>query len=173
MFLQIQVDSAPLFSTVLQQFEQFLLQHGLIDEHGRRLIRFCWCSDGPFDVRDFIIKQCFISKVRLPSWLYGSVLDVRTVVHDWMTLQTVNNKKKSKRPSRRALNIVAQLKALELSKFEGREHCGIDDARNLSRILAALARKGLPLEPNTPIQLDKRWPWMGQRRGQVLEENLS
>ena len=26
-------------------------------------MRFCWCTDGPFDVRDFVVKQCFISNV--------------------------------------------------------------------------------------------------------------
>ena len=45
-------------------FARFLAQHGLIDpKNGRPLQRFCWCSDGPFDVRDFVVKQCFISNV--------------------------------------------------------------------------------------------------------------
>jgi len=58
------VDAAPLFPEVLQSFQKFLVKHGLIDElTGERLVRFCWCSDGPFDVRDFVVKQCFISKV--------------------------------------------------------------------------------------------------------------
>jgi len=65
-------------------------------------MRFCWCTDGPFDVRDFVVKQCFISKVRtlrrlahgnqlshillspaqiaMPSWIKGDVMDVRKVV---------------------------------------------------------------------------------------------
>ena len=62
--VQEQVDAAPLFPEVLQSFQKFLVKHGLIDElTGERLVRFCWCSDGPFDVRDFVVKQCFISKV--------------------------------------------------------------------------------------------------------------
>jgi 3'-5' exoribonuclease 1 len=62
---QNQVDSAPLFPEVLEMFQAFMVKHSLLDtETGERLVRFCWCSDGPFDVRDFVVKQCFISKVR-------------------------------------------------------------------------------------------------------------
>lgn len=59
-----QVDSAPFFPEVLEQFYKFLIKHNLVDEEtGERSARFCWCSDGPFDVRDFVVKQCFISRV--------------------------------------------------------------------------------------------------------------
>ena len=62
--MQNQVDSAPPFPVVMEEFQTFMVKHGLLDkESGERLVRFCWCSDGPFDVRDFVVKQCFISKV--------------------------------------------------------------------------------------------------------------
>lgn len=65
--LQAQVDNAPTFPVVLKMFEKFLIKNGLIDAvTGDRLVNFCWCSDGPFDVQNFVVKQCFISKVRLP-----------------------------------------------------------------------------------------------------------
>lgn len=54
-------------------FARFLANHGLIDpKSGRPIQRFCWCSDGPFDIRDFVVKQCFISKVsclRRSTWI--------------------------------------------------------------------------------------------------------
>ncbi|KAG6920001.1 hypothetical protein DXG01_013350 [Tephrocybe rancida] len=82
---QEQVDAAPPFPAVLASFQKFMIKHGLIDgETGERLVRFCWCSDGPFDVRDFVVKQCFISKVPMPGWIQGDVLDVRTAVSDWL-----------------------------------------------------------------------------------------
>lgn len=108
-FPQAQVNHAPTFPQVLKLFARFLAQHGLIDpKNGRPLQRFCWCSDGPFDVRDFVVKQCFISKVSLdsgkwngltsnhqkysipcqipmPPWLRGDILDVRRVVSAWLT----------------------------------------------------------------------------------------
>jgi inhibitor of KinA sporulation pathway (predicted exonuclease) len=39
------------------------------------------------------------------------------------------------------------LKKFDL-KFEGREHAGIDDARNIARILIQLAKRGAPLDIN-------------------------
>ena len=51
-------------------FTNFLAANGLIDPvTGARLERFVFCSDGPFDVRDFVVKQCYISKVRCRSLL--------------------------------------------------------------------------------------------------------
>ena len=64
MTYQPQVDTAPLFPEALVKLEAFLVKNGLIDpKTGQRLVRFCWCSDGPFDIRDFVVKQCFISQV--------------------------------------------------------------------------------------------------------------
>lgn len=62
---QDQVDSAPYFPEVLSQLESFLVKHRLVEKGtGQWLKKFCWCSDGPFDIRDFVVKQCFISRVR-------------------------------------------------------------------------------------------------------------
>lgn len=64
---QEQVDNAPQFPQVAENFSHFLAKNGLIHpDTGERLVRFCWCTDGPFDVRDFVVKQCFISKVSVP-----------------------------------------------------------------------------------------------------------
>lgn len=72
---QSQVDAAPLFPEALAKVEEFLVRNGLIDaETGKRLVRFCWCSDGPHDVRDFVVKQCFISKVGVNLLICGSYL---------------------------------------------------------------------------------------------------
>lgn len=60
------MDSAPQFPEVLTELQKFMIKHGLIGKDGERLARFCWCSDGPYDIRDFVVKQCFISKERLP-----------------------------------------------------------------------------------------------------------
>jgi hypothetical protein len=63
---QSDVDTAPTFPQALALFEAFLETHGLIDAHTRERTakKFVFCSDGPFDVRDFVAKQCYISKVR-------------------------------------------------------------------------------------------------------------
>ncbi|KAI9508487.1 ribonuclease H-like domain-containing protein [Russula earlei] len=144
---QEQVDGAPHFPEVVSQFSDFLTQHGLIHrETGEH---------GPFDVRDFVVKQCFISKISMPSWIRGDVMDVRAEVRAL--------------PRRISPNIEHQLRFLDLAPFEGRQHSGIDDSRNIARIVVDLARRGVRLVPNTPIQPGRRWPWMG-RSGRILEQ---
>ncbi|KAF5386757.1 hypothetical protein D9615_001814 [Tricholomella constricta] len=192
---QEQVDSAPSFPDVLASFEEFMIEHELVDEDtGEHLVRFCWCSDGPFDVRDFVVKQCFISKVSarahssfdvskkdpphlkyqipMPHWIQGDVLDVRTSVLDWLHSCELPKYSPSTRgwdgPRRRTLNIPAQLKALGLPSFEGRQHSGIDDSRNIAKIIAELARRGISLHPNTAVHPNRRWQWMG-KHGQILD----
>ncbi|TFK42902.1 ribonuclease H-like domain-containing protein [Crucibulum laeve] len=173
---QEQVDEAPPFADVLDDMRNFMVKHGLIDPiTGQRVKRFCWCSDGPFDIRDFVVKQCFISRVPMPDWIQGDVLDVRMSVMHWLSLQTTQFTIPANRTMngamRRSLNIPAQLKALGLPSFEGRQHSGIDDTRNIAKIITELARRGLCLQPNTAIYPGRRWQWMG-KRGQILEEHL-
>ncbi|KAJ3921127.1 ribonuclease H-like domain-containing protein [Lentinula edodes] len=142
---QSQVNNAPTFGQVLESVSQFLVKHGVLDEGCcEPLLRFCWCSDGPYDVRDFVVKQCFISKIDMPSWLKGDVLDVKKMVTS-----------------------CSQLRVLGLPAFQGRKHSGIDDARNISRIMSECARRNIRLQPNTRIDPNRRWSWMG-KSGQIL-----
>ncbi|KAJ8481235.1 hypothetical protein ONZ51_g6138 [Trametes cubensis] len=170
MRMQDQVDTAPSFPEVLDEFRKFLEKHELIDpETGRRLTRFCFCSDGPYDIRDFVIP--------VPTWLTWDVMDVRRVVGECHAFTSATVDRDAQRrpagafplPRRVALSIPRQLLALGLEPFEGRQHSGIDDTRNIARLVIELARRGWKLEPNTPINPNRRWPWMG-KRGKVLEE---
>ncbi|GAW08479.1 3 -5 exoribonuclease 1 [Lentinula edodes] len=136
---QSQVNNAPTFGQVLESVSQFLVKHGVLDE------------DGPYDVRDFVVKQCFISKIDMPSWLKGDVLDVKKMVTSWSIMQNYRGRKMKamlarNHPNRPSLNISSQLRVLGLPAFQGRKHSGIDDARNISRIMSEY--------PN------RRWSWM-------------
>ncbi|KAJ6513888.1 ribonuclease H-like domain-containing protein [Mycena vitilis] len=166
---QDQVDTAPEFPAVLRAFRAFLVEHKLIEKNGKRRIRFCWCSDGPFDIRDFVVKQCFISQIPIPDWMTGDVLDVRALV-----MNHTLGKQPQRGPSSkiRAWNISGQLLALGLPPFLGRQHSGIDDTRNLARIMSQLALEGVRLQPNTSINPRRRWAWMG-KSGRILDENLT
>jgi len=173
---QADVDNAPHFSTLILTFRDFLTRNGLIDPvSGNPLVRFCWCTDGPWDVRDFVVKQCFMSKVSLPIWLSGDVMDIRRLVARWQEKHDPHKKPKGQQsfpqPQGMFLPITRQLHLLGLPPFQGRQHCGIDDTRNISRIVIELARRGVRLRPNTPINPNRRWPWMG-RYGKVLEHQV-
>jgi len=180
---QADVDSAPTFCEILPRFKEWLAKHYLIDPvTGQALQRFMFCTDGPYDMRDFVIKQCFISKVTMPSWLPREVMDVRKVVSNLLIAReaetTAGPRRKGlghKAPGhvrRPSLNITYQLEALSLPPFEGRQHSGIDDSRNIARIVAELARLGSTLESNVSIDPGKRWYWMGARPGEIHEEYL-
>jgi len=167
---QTEVDSAPIFSAVLDDFRAFLCRHGLISpQTGQRLRKFTWATDGPFDIRDFVVKQCFISKVKMPEWLRGDVLDVRKQVASWLEAQSSEKPSSGWSPGR-SLNISRQLAALSLPPFQGRQHSGIDDTRNIARIVTELARRGVRLEPNLRIHPGRRWYWMGTQLGEIYEE---
>ncbi|OCH95630.1 hypothetical protein OBBRIDRAFT_809778 [Obba rivulosa] len=183
---QGQVNSAPTFPQVMKTFEEFMIRNGLIDaETGRRLVRFCWCCDGPWDIRDFVVKQCFMSKMQMPAWIQGEMLNVRRVVSEGCTStmrrQTPQNGRRNAvrrllcdagafpLPKRISLTISQQLQVLDLPPFEGRQHSGIDDTRNITRIVIEIARRGMVLRPNTAINPNRRWPWMG-KLGRMREE---
>ncbi|KAJ3855622.1 ribonuclease H-like domain-containing protein [Lentinula lateritia] len=170
---QSQVNHAPTFGQVLESVSQFLVRHGVLDEGCcEPSLRFCWCSDGPYDIRDFVVKQCFISKIDMPSWLKGDVLDVKKMVTSWSIMQNYRGRKMKamlarNHPIRPSLNISSQLRVLGLPAFQGRKHSGIDDARNISRIMSECARRNIRLQPNTRIDPNRRWSWMG-KSGQIL-----
>ncbi|KAJ7694148.1 ribonuclease H-like domain-containing protein [Mycena rosella] len=165
---QEDVDAAPGFPAVLRSLRAFLVEHKLIEKNGKPRMRFCWCTDGPWDIRDFVVKQSFISQIPIPDWMSSDVLDVRALV----SAHTSGSKPRHG-PfwGSGTLNIPAQLSVLGLPPFQGRQHSGIDDTRNLARILTQLAVDGVQLQPNTSINPRRRWFWMG-KAGQILEENL-
>ncbi|KAF8311258.1 hypothetical protein DL93DRAFT_2044644, partial [Clavulina sp. PMI_390] len=164
---QDDIDQAPEWPQVVEEFDQWLAANGLIDlQSGQRLQKFIFCCDGPFDIRDFVPKQSFISKTPMRDYFLDDILDVRKAVQ---TLgvpmpSTATNPPRSS-GKRLKMDIHRQLSALGLDKFEGRHHSGIDDARNIARVLTHLGEQGIRLYANTFIYPDRKWEWM--KRGEV------
>ncbi|KAF9948375.1 hypothetical protein BGZ70_002239 [Mortierella alpina] len=86
---------------------------------------FCFVTDGPFDIRDFIGKQCLHSGIPRPSYFAQSYLDIRTLFRAFFDLI-------------HWLNLEGMLKFLG-ETFEGRQHSGICDARMVGLIARRLA----------------------------------
>lgn len=111
----------------------------------------------------------------MPEWLQGDVIDVRKEVVFWSEGKP-SGFRRLPRPkpgeTRKSMGIPDQLQALGLASFEGRQHSGIDDAHNIARIVAELARRGVCLQPNCNIDPRRRWHWMG-KRGEILKETLA
>jgi len=121
----------------------------------------------PQDLRDFVCKSCFISEIDRPGWLSGQYIDLRQSASFFFDRP---ERKKSK-PAQMGISQV--LHALGM-KFEGREHSGMDDTRNIARIAMELAKKGWVLEKNRSLPenggKERRFEWMGKKRGEIREE---
>ncbi|KAI8358928.1 ribonuclease H-like domain-containing protein, partial [Mortierella sp. GBAus27b] len=126
------VDDAPTFTEVLVLFQDWLKSHGIILGEGNpkkakksRNPSFCFVTDGPFDIRDFIGKQCLHSQIPRPSYFAQSYLDVRTLFRHYFDLI-------------QWCNLEAMLTFLG-ETFTGRQHSGICDTRMVALILKRLA----------------------------------
>ncbi|KAJ3066184.1 3'-5' exoribonuclease 1, partial [Rhizoclosmatium hyalinum] len=120
---QDQVENAPTFPEVLKLFESFLSKHQI--KHSRM----AFITDGPWDIRDFVRNQCIYSNIKLPSYL-SSYIDLRRMFTKFY------GRKEGKRAN---LNGMLSLLGMQ---FEGREHSGIDDTRNIARIVLRLMDEG-------------------------------
>ncbi|KAF9169660.1 3'-5' exoribonuclease 1 [Mortierella sp. AD011] len=100
---------------------------------------FRFVTDGPFDIRDFIGKQCIISEISRPSYFAQSYIDVRTLFRDYFELIQWQN-------------LGGMLDFLGES-FTGRQHSGICDARMVGLIAKRLAL-GFSKEEDDPVFSD-------------------
>ncbi|KAG5455362.1 MAG: hypothetical protein BJ554DRAFT_5240 [Olpidium bornovanus] len=134
------VEAAPSFAAVLRAFEAWLRERDaflpgedLPETPGggaRRPRRAIFVTDGPWDLRDHVRSTLLLNPdVANPHpLLSGPVVDIRRLFQ-------------LARPAKANFedrSLSGMLRAVGL-KFEGREHCGVDDARNVARLLERLA----------------------------------
>ncbi|GAA5881302.1 hypothetical protein JCM3774_000962, partial [Rhodotorula dairenensis] len=172
------LSTAPTFPGLCTLFHrEFIERHHLFTPENRTV----WVTDGPWDLRDFVAKTCYLSSTPRPAWLAGEIIDLRMLTSAFFA--TVKREKKlllrsaegspgsaSRSPSPppppppsealvpshlltapSTLSLPAVLAALSLPAFEGRLHSGLADARNASRILVDLAARGMPLATNRRV----------------------
>eukprot|EP00761_Pharyngomonas_kirbyi_P002509 gb/GECH01002513.1/.p1 GENE.gb/GECH01002513.1/~~gb/GECH01002513.1/.p1 ORF type:complete len:224 (+),score=37.23 gb/GECH01002513.1/:1-672(+) len=138
---QCQVDAAPPLPTVLHQFDAWLTRHRFTDDvldHDTLLPgeepfkTFSIATDGPWDITSFLGPECQRNSIPMPSY-FSSWIDVRQLF-----AQFYGGRRK---------NLARMLEHLSLT-FEGRPHSGIDDSRNIAKIVACLINDGAILETN-------------------------
>ncbi|KAI9207155.1 ribonuclease H-like domain-containing protein [Polychytrium aggregatum] len=121
------VDVAEPFETVLHHFEMWMVNFMPYPFEDALFI-----CDGPWDIRDFVRKQCTISKLFPPPYFH----------------QFINLRRKYQLfYNRTKCNLSQMLAGLEM-RFEGREHCGLDDSRNIARIALRMMNDGCYMSPN-------------------------
>ncbi|KAJ3024367.1 3'-5' exoribonuclease 1 [Thoreauomyces humboldtii] len=129
------VDAADTFPVVLARFEAWLSKYAV---HPFQNVVFV--CDGPWDVRDFIRKQCEHSLINRPSYLVRFV-DLRMLYVDFY--------------QRERTNLSGMLNALGM-EFQGREHSGQDDTRNIARIVEKMMQDGCKFVWNRECKLTRR-----------------
>jgi len=125
---QEQVDGADYFPDVLKHFEEWLSQ---FSEYPYENV--CFVTDGPWDIRDFIQKQCVASDIERPKYFYA-----------WLNLRKTFKYAFRLKNQKRLSEMLSHI-GLE---FEGREHCGLDDTRNIARIVQFLLENSVTLNKN-------------------------
>ena len=122
------VKDADLFQHVLAKLNRWVWEQGFQREDGSYRVLFVTCGD--WDFRTALPKQCRFSGVKVPGYL-----------RQWCNMKQVYRK----HTKRKARGMVGMLRELGLA-LEGRHHSGIDDARNIARIVAWLHQHGATLK---------------------------
>jgi 3'-5' exoribonuclease 1 len=125
------IDASPSFPEVLIDFQQFLHRHQLFYDNSCAFI-----TDGPWDIRDFIRKQCNASKIPRPSYFTLPWIDLRALYSRFYNCKQCN--------------IPAMLSRYDL-QFQGHLHSGIDDARNIVTIAKRMWQDGAVFSPNRSL----------------------
>lgn len=128
---QVQVDAGIPLEKALLELDQFLVKHGLVDQDGKKKSRWAFATCGDWDLRQCLKGEAVYKKI-----------DVKPYMREW-----VNIKDFFPFPSYFGAKKPGMATMLELlnMKLEGKHHSGIDDSKNLVRIVQALLRQGVQI----------------------------
>lgn len=125
------VDDADDFTVVLKKFESWLTKHKLGTKNKYALV-----TDGPWDMSKFLFLQCNISKIPYPQYA-KKWLNLRKSFHNFYGTEK--------------LRLPEMLEMLG-EKFQGRQHSGLDDTKNIAFLLLLMLKDGVPLEVNDRLK---------------------
>ncbi|XP_003383307.1 PREDICTED: 3'-5' exoribonuclease 1-like [Amphimedon queenslandica] len=127
------VDKAPTFAEVFDDFTEWMEERELGTKHNFSLV-----TDCPWDIRECLFPQCALSKVSFPHYA-SKWIDARKLFSSFYQISSGN-----------LANMLTQLGM----SFEGREHSGLDDSKNIARIVSQLISDGCTLQYNRFISQD-------------------
>ncbi|KAG8386360.1 hypothetical protein BUALT_Bualt03G0140800 [Buddleja alternifolia] len=124
-------DTAIKFEEVIEQFEGWLYKHKLwTKEQDGNLNEAAFVTCGNWDVKTQIPKQCEVSGMKLPSYFM-----------EWINLKDIY----LNFYNRRAPGMVSMMRELQIPAL-GSHHLGIDDSKNITRVLQRLLTDGALLQ---------------------------
>ncbi|KAL4204720.1 hypothetical protein AMTRI_Chr01g111270 [Amborella trichopoda] len=123
-------DTAITFQELLPQFELWMTQHLLLKEREKWLHQAAFVTCGNWDLKTKVPQQCEVSCIELPSYF-----------REWINLKDIYLNFYNKR----ATGMMAMMKGLGISMM-GSHHLGIDDAKNITRVLQQMLADGALLQ---------------------------
>ena len=135
---QATVDSADTFPTVHQKFLDWLQVKHRLGQEGRT---FMVVTDGPFDMGRFLFLQTQHLGQDFPSYGHRWA-NLRKTFANFYTPDFHSNSGNAKLPSLKSM-----LHSLDL-EFQGKPHSGLDDSRNIARVLIRLVSDGASIRVN-------------------------
>ena len=157
---QSTVDAAPPLLEALEAFDAWLSSHGLLPpgalgaEAAAELRTFALATDGPWDLNAFLAVEG-----RRKGGVLAAHLAARPHFARWVNLRWLH----AAFYSRPLMGVKACLGFHGLA-FEGREHSGIDDTRNIARIAQRLLRDGSTAALNDGLTPEHAVAWRPLKR---------
>jgi len=131
---QAQVDDAPLFPEVFEAHQQWLSSHGLpLTPDAEGALPYAIVTCGDWDLRTMLPRQLKACDPPL-DWM----------PHPYRRWINVKVPFREAHPKLRRAGMARMLEALAL-ELEGHHHRGIDDTRNITKIVRALIERGSPM----------------------------
>ncbi|XP_022139391.1 uncharacterized exonuclease domain-containing protein At3g15140 [Momordica charantia] len=134
-------DTAISYKEVIQQFEDWLVEHQLWKkELGGCLDRAAFVTCGNWDIKTQVPHQCSVSNIELPNYFM-----------EWINIKDVYLNFYQKK----ATGMTTMMRQLEIPLL-GSHHLGIDDTKNIVRVLQRMVADGARLQitarrnPNSP-----------------------
>lgn len=120
---QEMVNGQPTLPRVLEMLDKWMRDEKLLDKG----VTTCFVTCGDWDLKTCLPIQCKYQKIGYPDYL-----------RRWINIKDSYERITGK--SRKCNGMARMLKELDL-KLDGRHHSGIDDSKNIAKILATLASK--------------------------------
>ncbi|KAL4438355.1 hypothetical protein ABPG74_009778 [Tetrahymena malaccensis] len=126
---QEQVDNGVILQEAIKQLDIFLKKNQILES------KFTFITCGDYDLGKCLMREALYKKINIPDYL-KNYINVKKV----FPLQYYP--KKPKLGDKRLPGMAAMLKGLNL-KLEGHHHSGIDDSKNIAKIVLTLMQRGI------------------------------
>ncbi|XP_048542413.1 uncharacterized exonuclease domain-containing protein At3g15140 isoform X2 [Triticum urartu] len=132
-------DTAVPFGEVLREFEDWIGGHKLWKQkQGESLNSAAFVTCGNWDLKTKVPEQCKVSKIKLPSYFM-----------EWINLKDIY----LNFYNRRATGMMTMMRELQIP-IVGSHHLGIDDAKNITRVVQRMLADGAVIQITARRQPD-------------------